>query len=432
MNAAPTREERPMSLSTSSRAPVERALAALRERGHTALAATAWPTPRLEAWRYTSVRAVERALRDGVDADALDDAIDAGDAGADAWAWPLAATQTVSDTRVVGGGVRIVPFAAAEGDDAALIETWLGQLAPVEGPEFAVSARNASAAGAGRLVVVEGEAPAPIVLALEATSRAPALAAERLLIVVQRNARATLVTHQTAVAGSVAMPVNEIVLEPGARLEHIVVQDCHRGAHHLETAVVHVGDDATYAAAHFAFGAAIGRFDLRVRLQGRGASCSLDGLSVAAGAQHHDVHVEVDHLGEHTTSAQRFKALLDDRAVGVFRGNVRIAQAARFASATQLSRSLLLSERARAHAKPQLEIDNEDVQASHGATVGQLDADQLFYLQARGLSPALARQLLVAAFAAEIVDHLPRHAGLEDLCAALEARVGVLREEAEA
>lgn len=408
---------------------VAAATAALQASAAETLRTTAWPTPRLESWRYTNVRAVERALR-GDDGEAAEPK--ATDAAA-ALDWPFevdAGLHSVDGAGLVGAaivGVRVVAFADAVGLDAERIAASLGVVARVDGAEFAVSARNGAGFEGGTLIVIEGEVAAPVMVDLFARSGAASL--PRTLIVATQNARATVIEHHRGSANAVALPVAEIVLEQGSSLEHVVVQDFDISGYDLATMAVNVGRDAHYGAVVFQFGAAIGRVDLRVALRGNGASCRLDGLYMAGGNQHLDMHIEVDHIGEHTTSSQRFKGLLDGHAAGVFRGNVRIARAARFADAAQLNRALLLSDNARAHAKPQLEIDNEDVKASHGATVGQLNADQLFYLQARGIAPALARQMLVAAFAVEIVDLLPPLAAATPLRGVLEHRVGVLRHQ---
>ncbi|MCB9739296.1 MAG: Fe-S cluster assembly protein SufD [Deltaproteobacteria bacterium] len=382
-------------MTTSSLLKDAPAFAKLAERARATIATHGWPTSRLEGFRYTSLRGVAELASD--DAPPLD-------------------AYSVDGS---SGDVRIEPLATAlQRDDVAAD---FGSVAEIDTAEAALVAFNTDAVQGGLVIDVAAGADATLALSLGG-ARWP-----RLLIRVGRGARLRLRERWTDPA-TLTAPVTEIRLSDAAVCEHLVLQDAPTDRRILATVAVDVGRDARYEAHVVQLGAALGRIALPVALRGDGSHCSLSGLLAGAGTQHLDAHVVVDHIGQHTRSEQHFKGLFGDAASGVFRGNVRIAREARFADAQQMNRNLLLSERARAHAKPQLEIDNEDVKASHGATVGQLDANQLFYLRSRGIPESVARDLLVQAFADEIVAALPDAALAETVRGVLRGRLAVAAE----
>ncbi|HEY6027443.1 MAG TPA: SufD family Fe-S cluster assembly protein [Pseudolabrys sp.] len=155
------------------------------------------------------------------------------------------------------------------------------------------------------------------------------------------------------------------------------------------------------------FGARISRYNLDVAQNGEGAEMKIDGLALISGRQLADTHTLMAHARPNGRSAQRHKTIVDGAAHAVFSGKVFVHEGAQLTNSSQESRNLLLSGKAHVDTKPQLEIFADDVKCSHGATVGQLDAEQLFYLISRGLSDARARGLLTYAFGAEIIDRIP-------------------------
>jgi Fe-S cluster assembly protein SufD len=174
---------------------------------------------------------------------------------------------------------------------------------------------------------------------------------------------------------------------------------------------VHVGHVAIWGERHarvrvgsFHLGAAVARVALDVTLAGDGAEVELDGLSLPGAGHHHDQVVRIDHVGSHGRSAERFKAVVADRGHASFTGHVVVGRGTVDTSASQTSASLLLGPTARTDARPWLEILADDVRCTHGATVGRLDDEALFYLRSRGLPLEEARRLLVEAFVAELVD----------------------------
>jgi Fe-S cluster assembly protein SufD len=206
---------------------------------------------------------------------------------------------------------------------------------------------------------------------------------------------------------SMTNAVIEISATGGARVRHVKLIAPGVQANHKGHIGARVGRDSHLMSHVFSLGGAIARTDLHVQLAEPGASCTLDGLYLARGEEQLDHYVQMDHASPHTTSEAYYKGVADDQAVGGFVGRVLIARGANGSSSEQLNNNLLLSNEAFAHTRPQLEIDNDDVKASHGSTVGQLDQDALFYLESRGLPHSTAQAMLTLAFAEEMTHRLP-------------------------
>jgi Fe-S cluster assembly protein SufD len=170
---------------------------------------------------------------------------------------------------------------------------------------------------------------------------------------------------------------------------------------------VRVERDAAYASVSVALGARISRHNLNVVQAGEGVTVNLDGLALIHERQLADTHSFIDHAQPHGTSRQLHKCIVGGQAHAVFNGRILVRAGAQLTNSAQQSRNLLLSRRAHVDTKPQLEIFADDVKCAHGATIGQLEADEMFYLRTRGLSESAARNLLTYGFAAEIVDHIP-------------------------
>ena len=193
----------------------------------------------------------------------------------------------------------------------------------------------------------------------------------------------------------------------------------------MATTQVRVSRDARYTSHAVSLGASLARHDLNVALAGAGGECMLNGLYVVAGDQHVDNHTVVDHVEPHGTSRELYKGILAERARGVFNGKVIVRKDAQKTDARQTNKNLLLSRDALVDTKPQLEIFANDVKCAHGATVGQLDNDAMFYLQTRGIGKEEARHMLVRAFASELVDAIPAEPVRAALTAALVDRLSL-------
>jgi Fe-S cluster assembly protein SufD len=192
----------------------------------------------------------------------------------------------------------------------------------------------------------------------------------------------------------------------GAKFAHVRVQDESDRAIHLALTQVRLAEAARYDGFALTLGARLSRLDLQVRFDGPGATCGLDGAFLLRGEQEATTATFIDHASPEGTTRELFKGVVEDRAHGVFLGRIAVREQAQKTNAQQTNRNLLLSRRAAIDTKPELEILADDVKCAHGATVGDLDEEQMFYLRSRGLAEEDARRLLVEAFAAETLDRV--------------------------
>jgi len=239
----------------------------------------------------------------------------------------------------------------------------------------------------------------------------------RMLLVAEPGSRVTLIQDFVSLSGArgFSNAVAEVTVGQGAAVDLVLLQRENAATFHVSNLEVRIGRDARFAAHTLTLGGGFVRNDLNAVLEDEGASLRLDGLTVAGGKQLVDNHTVVDHAMPHGESRQRYKGVLGGRARGVFRGRVVVRPGAQKTNAEQRAASILLAEGAEIDAKPQLEIWADDVKCSHGATIGRLDEDALFYLRSRGIGQAAARDLLVQGFAAEVLASLPSPALAEGL-----------------
>ena len=201
--------------------------------------------------------------------------------------------------------------------------------------------------------------------------------------------------------------VTEIALHEGATVHHHRLQVESTDAAHIGRIYATAAGNSRFLSDSVSFGGSLARIDVDVALAGQGASCRLNGLFVAGGEQHVDHHTRIDHVVGNTHSDELYRGIIDERGRGVFNGKVIVRKNAQQISARQTSNNLLLSRHAEIDTKPQLEIYADDVTCAHGATVGELDTDALFYLRSRGMSEEGARALLIYAFAERVVEDIP-------------------------
>ena len=236
----------------------------------------------------------------------------------------------------------------------------------------------------------------------------PYMTHPRILVEVEEGAKATIVESYLGPAGGTYFTnaVTEVVCADGASVDYVKVQRESRDAFHVATFQATQGRDTTLTHVSISLGGRISRNDLGSVLDGEGAECTMNGLYEVAGEQLCDHHTTLDHARPHGTSRELYKGILSGAARGVFDGRIIVRPDAQKTNAVQSNRNLLLSDRALVNTKPQLEIFADDVKCRHGATIGQLDDDVLFYLRSRGIGLEEARRLLVHAFASEIVDRV--------------------------
>jgi len=410
-------------------------LGPLRAAGLARFRALGLPTPRDEAWRKTSLaplhaarfhlapaRPVDVALRDRL-AELLPDV-------------PAAAVLVFVDghhapelSRIgeLPRGVTVATLAGAAGEDRAVLEDHLGRHVDEEQEAFA--ALNTALVADGAFVhlqrAVRIDAPIHVVHLATAPvgpDGAQAASFPRTLVVAEAESAATLVETYaglgTGQGGYLVVPVAEIVVAEGAELSHVKLQDEGPGALHLATMRVHQAGTSTFGTWAVDLGGRLVRNYAAVRIDAEGCETSLRGAYVASGDHHVDNHTYLDHLRPGCHSYERYKGILDDRATAVFTGRIKVHQDAQKTDAIQENGAVLLSRDAMVSTQPQLEIFADDVKCTHGATVGELSAEQLLYLRARGIPDDEARAILTFAYANEVVESAP-----EAVREHLEARV---------
>jgi Fe-S cluster assembly protein SufD len=364
------------------------------------------PGRREEAWKYTSLRPLADAP--------FQEPLSAADAGA-AGLPQLAPARLVFLDGRYRPELSAPPRGIAVGSFAA--EPGFGSLArPDRDPLVAL---NTMLAGDGaRIDVPDGVDGGVLHIASLATAAAGRATAFHPRHSLRLGAGARLVLLETAGGDGRYLhnPVTEIVLGAGARLSHVRWQDDAAEAFHLATIYAELAERAAYEGFTLNLGARVTRTEFHARLAGPEAHAAMHAAQMLAGSQHADVTSVVRHDAPHGTSRQAVKSVLTGRARGVFQGRIEVARAAQKTDGYQMSQALLLSDQAEIDTKPELEIFADDVKCSHGATVGALDPEQMFYLRSRGVPEAEARSMLVHAFLAEALDavaHEPTRAALD-------------------
>jgi len=303
-------------------------------------------------------------------------------------------------------GLIAVPldFAAAEMPD--VVREYLGRIVPAGSGK--VEALNAAAWSAGYFVRVpkgvECDEPIRITTGIEG-----GFGASRNLILIEDGASATIVEDACGddAKGSRRIDVTEIFAGAGSNVRLVSLQRIGREGTLHRTQRVHLARDARAAIVMASFGAGMYKADVGCLLEGEGSESKMIGLCFGDGKQRADHHTLQDHRGPHARSDIDFRAVLGGRARSAYTGLIRIAKEAPYCEAYQENRNLLLSENARAESIPELEILTDEVRCKHGATVGPIDPDQLFYLRSRGLTPAGATRMIVSGFLEQTLTHVP-------------------------
>jgi Fe-S cluster assembly protein SufD len=227
-----------------------------------------------------------------------------------------------------------------------------------------------------------------------------------IIVIVEAGSKATIIENYESDGKSFTNSAIQIFVEDNANLTHYRVQKESNEAFHIGTTEVSVGRGSLYNATNINLGGQISRHDVHLKFTAEGGEAFVDGLYMLGGNQHHDTHSTIDHALPNCLSHQTYKGVLNDKSRGVFNGKVFVRENASGTDAQQSNKNLLLSNDARVDTKPQLEIFNDDVKCSHGATVGQLEEEELFYLLSRGIEPKLAKNLLTYGFAEQIIDKI--------------------------
>jgi len=236
----------------------------------------------------------------------------------------------------------------------------------------------------------------------------------RTLIVVGADAHCTIVEKYAGSGSYFTNAVTEIVAGDGAVVDHYKVQQEGNAAFHVAAMQVTLGRSANFSTHNLSLGGALVRNDIGATLS-EGAEATVNGLYVINGTQHVDNHTVIDHAKPHGTSHELYKGILDDKATAVFNGRILVRKDAQKTDSKQTNKNLVLSDEAVINTKPELQIFADDVRCTHGATIGQLDAESMFYLQSRGIGKQDARSLLTHAFAQDIIDRVKVQSVKDDL-----------------
>ena len=385
------------------------ALLALRQKAIEHFADMGFPTTKDEEWAFTNIAPLTRinfALAPSASAPAALDNYHYGLSGLVFVDGHFAPAH--SRLNGLSDGVRVERLGDAIAANGDLISASLGQAAT--GDE-AFTALNTAFLQDGAVVYLPRGAVVeqPIHLLFVSTGqRANIVSHPRVLVVAEANAQATIVESYVGFGSEryLTNSVSEFFVGPNAALDHYRVQRESAAAFHI--AATHVREEraAQFRSTAITLGGRLTRHHVHTALVGEGVDSTLNGLYIEDGAQHVDNHTLIEHAQPHCQSHEFYKGILGGRATGVFRGKIHVHQAAQKTDAYQANQNLLLSETAQINTKPQLEIYADDVKCSHGATIGQLDADALFYLRSRGIGHREAIRVLTRAFAGEVLDRV--------------------------
>ncbi|HEY6333426.1 MAG TPA: Fe-S cluster assembly protein SufD [Blastocatellia bacterium] len=372
------------------------------------------PTTRLEQWKYTNVAPVARIPFKPAGNGFKGSLADIGVTGI--VASEVTRLQFINghysaelSITVAGNGLTAGSLAQLIESDDETVRTHLAR--HVDYKDHSFVALNTSLLDDGAFIQIPSrlvlEEPIYIVFHSEAPS-VETFTNPRVLIIAGESSQVAVVELYT---GSGKCPyltnaVTEVVLGENAIVDHYKLQQEADSAYHISTVQVHQSRCSTFHSHSVSVGGLLVRNDVNVVLDGEGDQCTLDGLYVESGEQHVDNHTLIDHAKSNGSSRELYKGILDDKSTGVFNGSVIVRKDAQKTDALQSNKNLLLSEGAEINTKPQLEIFADDVKCSHGATIGQIDQEALFYLRSRGLDSQAARGLLLYAFSNEILDRM--------------------------
>jgi Fe-S cluster assembly protein SufD len=316
----------------------------------------------------------------------------------------------LSSMTEVPDGVTVTNLASVLAEGGAGLEPFFSH--PFGEHDHAFAALNTALAEDGAFIQVAADTlvTAPIELVfLSDAQGSPVVSNPRSLILAESGSRVAVVETYAGTTGVVMCTnaVTQVALGEGAQVEHYKIQDEPDTAFHLSLLDVRQGPDSRFSSGSVELGSKIARNEVRVRLEGDGADVAIDSLYLPFGDQHHDNPILIEHAAPRCTSRQLYKGIADDRGHGVFNGHIIVWPGAPGTDASQTNKNLLLSDHAEIDTRPRLEIFTDDVKCTHGAAVGALDEEALFYLRSRGVPHEAARALLTYGFAREMLDLIP-------------------------
>lgn len=393
-------------------------LRALRENAFARFCEVGFPTTRDEDWRFTSVSTIAetpfRISRDRARVSPRD---------LDSWRMEAAACQLVfvngrfsaelSSLANLAAGVHVSSLAKQILENPKEIQPYLGAFLDTQRDAF--SALNTAFSEDGAFIHIRrGTAlQAPIhLLFVSAGNGAPLMTHPRNLIVAEEGSQAAIIEDYVSLDSGVAFcnTATELVARENAIVSHYLIEREDTHAFNVSTLRIQQGRSANVASHSLLLGGALVRNNVHPVLAGEGGECLINGLFIGGGHQHLDNYMYVEHASPHCSSRQFYNGILDGHAHGVFHGRIIVHKDAQKTDAKQTNRNLLLSDDAQIDTKPQLEIYADDVKCTHGATIGQIEEDALFYLRSRGVDEGAARKLLLLAFAGECLDRMKEDA----------------------
>jgi Fe-S cluster assembly protein SufD len=383
------------------------------------------PTLRHEDWRFTNVAAIAKLgfkpafdASEEVTSDQLDGFAFAKLPGSRLVFVNGLFAPNLSSVKNLPVGVKAGSLAAALISDTAVIEKHLGRYAQPADNGFA-ALNQAFFLDGGFVHIPAGTiVEEPIQFVQVATAKQNgATFHPRNLVIAEANSQVTILENYVALgAGSYfTNTVTELFAGDSARLELVKFQDEATDAFHIAAFHGEFGRASNVSVHSFALGAKLSRNNIRTKLAGEGLECILNGLYITRNEQLADHHMVVEHAQPNCASHEYFNGILDDKSRGVFHGRILVQQIAQKTDAKQTNKNLLLSDNAIANTKPQLEIYADDVKCTHGATIGQLNEESIFYLRSRGIGPETARRMLIHAFAGEIIERIKHEPAREEL-----------------
>ncbi len=388
------------------------AIKALRSDALERMGALAVPTTHDEAWRFTSIAALTRASLHAV---TKPTPLAFGDIAS--WAIPEAGQRIVFvdgvhapqlSTNSPKDSVTVCTLTQALATHATAVMQHLGQHA--QDPQQRFTAQNTANLFDAAVVIAPRNTAASAPLHLLFVATQPNVNSyARTLVIAEEGSALTFIEDYVALTDGAYLTnsVTELAIGANAQVHHIRLQRESLQAFHIARCALTQAQDSHYHSISIALGAEISRLDTTAQLRGTGVHCALDGLAHIAGQQVADTHTCITHAEAHGVSRQLQKCVVADTAHAVFNGRVQVHPGAQKTDSAQSSRTLLMGPKAQVNTLPQLEINADDVRCTHGATVGQLDSEEVFYLQSRGLSVDAARSLLTYAFAAEVIARIP-------------------------
>jgi len=389
----------------------------LRKAGLARFADVGFPTLHDEDWRFTNVaplaklpfKPVWESSADGEAKTPLENHVFANLPGPRLVFVNGHCAAALSSVAGLPPGVKVSSLRSALAADDPIIEKWFNHCARMDDNAFAALNQAFFLDGGFVRVPAGTTVEQPIQLIFISTGRCDGETIQpRNLVIAEANSRAAVI--ESYISGGDAAyftnAVTEIIAGDNTALEHVKYQDESAAAFHMATLAGELGRASQVNVHSFALGARLSRNNIRARLSGEGLECILNGLYLTRGDQLADHHMVVEHARPHCASHEYFNGILDDKSKGVFHGRILVRRLAQKTDAKQTNKNLLLSDDATADTKPQLEIYADDVKCTHGATIGQLNEESIFYLRSRGIPVKTARRMLIHAFAGEIIERV--------------------------